>query len=77
MSVQRLVMPMLRHLLWLAICISAVAAHYLWFDIGKRGILQAGLDGVFLTVSTMVIVWIHGKLISRHKAKGDSQSPDQ
>lgn len=67
-SIQRLVMPVLRHLLWLAICITAVAAHHLWFDIGKRGLLQAVLDGVFLATSTMVVVWIHGTLISKHNS---------
>lgn len=65
--VRRLVLPVSRHLLWLATCIAAVAVHNLWFDIGKRGVLKAGLDGVFLTVLTMLIVWIHGKLISRQE----------
>jgi hypothetical protein len=62
---ERLVMPLLRYLIWLAGCISAVAAHHHWFGIGSRGIPQAVMDGAFLAVLVMSVVWIHGRLFSR------------
>jgi hypothetical protein len=65
---ERLVMPVLRHLIWLAVCISAIAAHHHWFGIGSQGIAQAVMDGAFLAVLVMSVVWIHGRLISGHNA---------
>ena len=70
---ERLVMPLLRYLMWLAVCISAVAAHHQWFGIGSRGIPQAVLDGVFLAILVMSVVWIYGRLISRHNAKAQTR----
>jgi hypothetical protein len=64
---ERLVMPLLRCLLRLAVWMLALTVHHLWFGIGSRGIPQAMMDGVFLPVLVMFVVWSYG-LISRHNS---------
>jgi hypothetical protein len=57
-AARSLSVAIVRPLLKFCAAVGFVAVHHLWFEIGTRGAIQSGIDGIFLMVFTYGLAWL-------------------
>ena len=71
--VRRTLHSIVRFLAWLFFCTLGIGIHHSWYGIGKVGMWRAGLDGAFLAIWAMVMIWIYGRIYkSNNGVTGDA-----